>query len=183
MTESLDTVSVENQLAVLREIVSLLRRARIPYWVRGGWAVDFLIGRARPRHEDIDLVTWSRHAARLRRLLEDVSYQLAPTPQPVRQYDFVKNGVDVSFVFIRRDADGVIRSPGSPEWRWPDDALAHALVRSWESEPARSLLTCCWPRSLATRRLWGGRFARRTMKASGCCGRLSEMTYEPSATA
>lgn len=126
MTESLDTVSVENQLAVLREIVSLLRRARIPYWVRGGWAVDFLIGRARPRHEDIDLVTWSRHAARLRRLLEDVSYQLAPTPQPVRQYDFVKNGVDVSFVFIRRDADGVIRSPGSPEWRWPDDALAHA---------------------------------------------------------
>jgi hypothetical protein len=56
------------QLELIEEIGSLLDRAAIRFWLRGGWALDFHLGRATRRHADVDLVTWLRHRARIRRL-------------------------------------------------------------------------------------------------------------------
>ena len=45
------------QLRLIAEIEGVLRSARIRFWLRGGWALDFLIGRITRQHSDIDLVT------------------------------------------------------------------------------------------------------------------------------
>ena len=65
------------QLRLIAEIESVLRSARIRFWLRGGWALDFLIGRVTRQHSDIDLVTWRRHASRIERLLVEAGYRVA----------------------------------------------------------------------------------------------------------
>ncbi|NQX62193.1 nucleotidyltransferase domain-containing protein [Paenibacillus qinlingensis] len=37
--------------------------------MRGGWAIDFLLGRVTRLHKDLDLVTWVRHREELEQVL------------------------------------------------------------------------------------------------------------------
>ncbi len=48
----------EAQLRVIREIAELFGAAHIRFWLRGGWALDFLLGEITRPHGDIDPVTW-----------------------------------------------------------------------------------------------------------------------------
>jgi hypothetical protein len=43
----------QRQLALLREIDHFLGTGRIHYWLRGGWAMDFLLGEATREHDAI----------------------------------------------------------------------------------------------------------------------------------
>jgi hypothetical protein len=52
------------ELAVLGELWALLGRTRIRFWLRGGWALDFHLGRLTRDHADIDVVTWAPHRVR-----------------------------------------------------------------------------------------------------------------------
>jgi phosphorylcholine metabolism protein LicD len=53
----------EVQFELIDEIARLFERARIRFWLRGGWAIDFHLGWTMREHADIDLVTWLREAA------------------------------------------------------------------------------------------------------------------------
>lgn len=44
------------QLEVIREIDEILSRLRTCFWLRGGWAIDFMLGEVTRSHADIDLV-------------------------------------------------------------------------------------------------------------------------------
>ena len=51
-------VIADRQFRLLAEIARTLDEAGIAFWLRGGWALDFLVGRIRHDHADIDLVAW-----------------------------------------------------------------------------------------------------------------------------
>jgi hypothetical protein len=87
------------QLAVLREIDALLRNAHIRSWLRGGWALDFLVGRVTREHDDIDLITWRRHERRLRQLFEENGFGVT-RHRPGTQIDFEKRGQEVQVALV-----------------------------------------------------------------------------------
>lgn len=92
----------------------LLAGSRIRFWLRGGWALDFHLGRVRPEHADVDVVTWLRHRDRIRHVLaarglSEVSGYRHP------QLVLEKHGEEVSFLFIVRDR-GEIVVPGYEAW-------------------------------------------------------------------
>lgn len=113
------------QLRLLRELSKTLGRHRIRFWLRGGWALDFLVGDVTRPHSDIDVVTWRRHARRVSALLR--SHGFEPSPMPPPNLKFRKLGQEVSVVFIQR-SNGRIQ--GLPvDWGWDLDALDPALRR------------------------------------------------------
>jgi hypothetical protein len=110
------------QLSLIREIDRVFRRAHIRYWLRGGWALDFLRGKITRPHSDIDLVTWKHHALRVRRHLVASGFDLMKNLG--EQMDFAKSGQQISIVFIARDQEGRICTPNIPEWEWLPKALS-----------------------------------------------------------
>ncbi len=122
----------DQQLALLRQIDAFLREARIRYWLRGGWALDFIVGEVTRAHGDVDLVTWKRHETRIRRLFEERGF----TPMPRHaSMDFQKHGVDVNVLFIEK-GPGVVYTAGyrdAPRWR--EEAL--------NGPPRRLAGLCC----------------------------------------
>lgn len=102
----------------------MLGRARIRFWVRGGWALDFHVGRVTREHADIDVVTWLRHRERIRRLLMGRGFSVVAgyrEPQLVLE----KSGEEVSFLFIARRG-GEIVVPGYEEWPFQPGAFPAA---------------------------------------------------------
>jgi len=100
------------------------------YWLRGGWALDFLQGEITRRHADIDLVTWRRHATRIRCLLARRGYRIKETTIPKTQVNFVKIGQEIGIVFITRNPRGRVVASGMEHWRFVPGALmlcAHRL--------------------------------------------------------
>jgi hypothetical protein len=109
------------QLDLIGEIARLLDHARIRFWLRGGWALDFHLGRVTREHADTDLVTWLRHRERIRLLLTDHGFALVPGyPEP--QLVLEKRGQEASFLFIAR-IDGAIVVPGYESWPFPRGAF------------------------------------------------------------
>ncbi len=109
------------QLDILRQIDFILSQQHVRFWLRGGWALDFLLGRITRSHADLDLVVWQRHRERIQHVLGEAGYRL-DRELPV-QSDFVKDGQDVTLVFIERSPSGSIAGHGTPEWTWQSDAL------------------------------------------------------------
>ncbi|HZS30176.1 MAG TPA: hypothetical protein VFA37_02845 [Gaiellaceae bacterium] len=98
------------QLELLRELSAVARRERIRFWLRGGWALDFHLGRVTRAHADIDVVTWERHRARLAGALEAVGLRAEPSPNPKTQLVFTERGEEVSVLLVvRYGADVVVR--------------------------------------------------------------------------
>jgi hypothetical protein len=58
------------QLAVIGEINALLIGLRVRYWLRGSWAIDFLVGRITRSHANIDLVLFLKNRLRVHEALE-----------------------------------------------------------------------------------------------------------------
>lgn len=106
------------QFTLISEIASLCRLARIRFWLRGGWALDFLIGHVTRSHSDIDLVTWTRHAGRIESMLLGAGYEVATVTEQAAIH-FSKAGQDVGVAFIKRDDAGRFVTPGREFWPWP----------------------------------------------------------------
>lgn len=109
------------QLVVLGEIGGVLAALHVRCWLRGGWAVDFLLGRITRPRADLDLVLWARHRRRAQRALLDAGFRLV-RETPV-QTDLCKDGQDVSLVFLARAPDGTVITHGIPDWTWPPGSL------------------------------------------------------------
>ena len=112
----------QEQLNVLREIRSICKSREIRIWIRGGWAIDFLLGRITRAHSDVDLVSLVQYRDELEEALVAAGYEKIPVGE--FQTDFQKDDVDVSFVFVRYEESGEIVANGFPEWVWRSDALS-----------------------------------------------------------
>lgn len=109
------------QLRVLREISVRFAEMRVRWWLRGGWAIDVLLGRVTRTHADIDMIVWARHRRRAHQALQEAGLALAR--QFPNQTDFVLGEAQVSVIYLARRSDGVIITRGFLEWEWPAGSL------------------------------------------------------------
>lgn len=131
MTKEMPDPQTESQLKVLAEISAFAENLEIEFWLRGGWAIDFLFGKITRQHDDIDLVTWIENRELLEKELVKAGYEQMPVKQPFqkRQSDFRKNHVDVSVGYITASVNGSLILNGLPEWIWQPDALLPKYFR------------------------------------------------------
>ncbi|MHC0038248.1 nucleotidyltransferase domain-containing protein [Pseudoneobacillus sp. C159] len=115
------------QLRILKELSDLLQSQGVTFWLRGGWAIDFHIGKITREHSDLDLVTLTSNRETLEQLLVATGYQLIPIGK--FQTDFLKNNVDISLVFVNLTEDGRIIANGFPDWEWQRNALQAEPLR------------------------------------------------------
>ncbi|MGG0174900.1 nucleotidyltransferase domain-containing protein [Gottfriedia acidiceleris] len=116
-----EAVLVENQLKIINEINTICLNLTIQLWLRGGWAIDFLLGKVTREHSDIDLVTFIQYREELEEAMVIAGFKKIPVS--MLQTDFIKDEVDVSFVFVRISEEGKIIANGFPDWEWRKDAL------------------------------------------------------------
>ncbi|MFB6617852.1 nucleotidyltransferase domain-containing protein [Streptomyces sp. NPDC085524] len=110
----------ERQLAMIEEVLAL----GVEVWLRGGWAMDFWLGEITRPHEDVDWFAWSRDADRLTQLLTARGYGVLRADD--QQLDLVRDGEELSFALVARDADGRVVVAGGP-WAgtaWPEGMLS-----------------------------------------------------------
>jgi len=125
MTQEIFDARTVSQLKVLSEISAISERLEIEFWLRGGWAIDFLLGKITRPHEDIDLVTWIQDRERLEIALTKAGYERNPVRKQFRnrQSDFHKDNVEVTVCYITHSINGSLIMNGLLEWKWRVDAL------------------------------------------------------------
>ena len=110
------------QLKMISQIRLVLGKANIKFWLRGGWAIDFLLGGLTRPHSDIDLVAWRHDASQLREQL--VAHGFAFVRKTAVQHDFTKQNQEISVVFVTQKGNEVYVDE-IPEWIWFPDALSY----------------------------------------------------------
>ena len=124
------------QLAALASIVGALDHHGVEYWLFGGWAVDFHVGRVTRAHEDIDLAVWMQDHDRVDRLLASDGWTHAPEEGEDGYTGYERGGVRLELAFLARDEGGAVYTPledgrGSwPEGTFGDDVAGLEGVRA-----------------------------------------------------
>jgi hypothetical protein len=122
------------QLRLIAEIIDVAHRLGVPVWLRGGWAMDFYLGRVTREHRDIDWFVDVADADRLVTALEERGFVAVPGPPAETQRDLAEDGVDVSLALVGRGADGHAVVPAGPYAgeRWPVGMLGDRTGRIGE---------------------------------------------------
>lgn len=125
MTHQIFSEQTESQLKVLVEISAISEKIGIEFWLRGGWAIDFILGKITRSHDDIDLITWTRNRERFEDELLKAGYEKTPVKNEFRdrQSDFRKDSVEITLGYISHSEDGNLIMNGLPEWIWRPDSL------------------------------------------------------------
>lgn len=113
------------QLAAIRELVGLAEELGAGLWLRGGWAVDFTVGRLTRPHADIDWFADVRHRSDLTGALLARGFKPTGEAPPEQQADLVLDDIDhgIAWIDIVRGEAVVAGGPwaGAP---WPPGMLA-----------------------------------------------------------
>jgi len=121
----MDAKRAEHQLRLIADTVAMAERLGVQVWLRGGWAMDFVLGRVIRDHVDIDWDALIDDAPAITAALRDDGYRTIPGPPPDQQLDVVKDGEEMSFAWLVRGPDGEVASAGGPYAGelWPDGML------------------------------------------------------------
>ncbi|MBJ7610017.1 MAG: aminoglycoside adenylyltransferase [Candidatus Dormibacteraeota bacterium] len=116
----------DTQLALIAEVAAVCGALGIDCWLRGGWAMDFYLGRVTREHSDVDWLLWAEDADRLVDALDQREYQRTPEHPADQQLDFVWHGEVVSFALLARNDAGEVVVAGGPHAgkAWPASLLA-----------------------------------------------------------
>jgi len=125
MTHEILDGQTETQLKILDEISKIFETKKIEFWLRGGWAIDFILGKVTRLHDDIDLITWIQYREQIEDELLTAGYVKIPVKEEFRnrQSDFCKGNVEITFGYIYRSDAGNLMLNGLPEWIWRADSL------------------------------------------------------------
>jgi len=98
------------QLAAIDSLHGALSAAAIEYWLFGGWAVDFWVGRVTREHDDIDAAVWRRDYDRIRAALLAAGWRHTPLEDDVvgTRYSWRTSVLELTFV---EDRDGTVVVP------------------------------------------------------------------------
>jgi hypothetical protein len=108
------------QLRTIGWLHTLLSRQGVDYWLFGGWAVDFHVGRVTRDHEDIDLAIWRSDLDHVAELLQHHGWVHAPTPGDEGYTGYERNDVRLELAFLARDEDGTVYTPlAEGRGSWP----------------------------------------------------------------
>ena len=114
------------QLSALAEVSDNLQKAGIPYWLFGGWAVDFYVGSVTRLHDDVDLAVWLVDVPQITKLLLTNGWRHAPVDDEDGGTGFERAGVRLELTYLVRGDDGRAYIPlrsGAVVWSGKD-ALA-----------------------------------------------------------
>jgi GNAT superfamily N-acetyltransferase len=139
------------QLHALGEVTALLDGNGIEYWLFGGWAVDFHVGRVTREHDDVDLAVWLEDEDSVASLLRANGWRHAPEPEEDGGTGYERDGVRLELTRLVQDVAGRVLIPlrAGPvvfsEKRLGDDAgellgvsarvIPLALLRDGKSRP------------------------------------------------
>ena len=104
--------------------MGMIRRSRaagLDYWLFGGWAVDFWVGRLTRDHDDIDAAAWRRDYEKIRAALLAVGGRHTPVEDDVVGTRYSRRSSELELTFVE-DRDGTVVVP-IPE---------HEIVRTEE---------------------------------------------------
>jgi hypothetical protein len=108
------------QLRTIGWLHSLLSRQGVDYWLFGGWAVDFHVGRVTRDHEDIDLAIWRSDLDHVAELLQQHGWVHAPVPGEEGYTGYAREDVRLELAFLARDQDGTVYTPlAGGRGSWP----------------------------------------------------------------
>ena len=116
------TSVVAEQLATMASLSSVLEQHGLDYWLFGGWAVDFWVGRVTRPHDDIDVAAWRGDYDRIKTCLEGAGWEHTPTPSDLVGTRYRLRSAEVEFTFLDSGPDGKVVIP-----------LADPVV--WSAEP------------------------------------------------
>lgn len=114
------------QITLITEITEICATRGIEHWLRGGWAVDFYVGRITRDHEDIDLFAWAKDVSRLVPALTRAGFAEQEGPPPTAQRNFLKEGEEVQIALLVQNDRGEVAPAGGP-WAgtpWPERMLS-----------------------------------------------------------
>jgi catechol 2,3-dioxygenase-like lactoylglutathione lyase family enzyme len=124
-TPRVDTERAVRQLGMIEDTVAMSQRLGVEIWLRGGWAMDFFVGWVTRDHVDIDWHAWIADAPAITAALHADGYRTIPGPPPDQQLDVVRDGLEMSFGWLDRNADGKVTVAGGQYAgeEWPDGML------------------------------------------------------------
>lgn len=131
------TEVAERQFRVLADIAATLGAAGVPFWLRGGWALDFLVGRITREHADIDLVAHLEDRDAIYEALTGRGFTF-DRELPDAAIDFEKSGESVQILLVERLQSGAFVTRGFETWPWPSGAFDEQL-RELEGVACRTL--------------------------------------------
>ena len=111
------------QLRLIAEIRDALDVAGVPWWLFGGWAVDFHLGRVSRKHGDIEFYIWSVDAERVSRTFLDAGFVPQAIPFPDEAIEFRKDGHLICAVLLMDTAQGFVIPGRWTHWPWLRDAF------------------------------------------------------------
>jgi hypothetical protein len=112
------------QLKGIEEIHRILTARRLPYWLFGGWAVDFHAGRVTRPHSDIDVAVWLSDLDEARAVLEGTRWRTVTDRLTDGYVTLERGGVVTEVAVLARDDDGVIYTPvAGGRGDWPDGSF------------------------------------------------------------
>jgi hypothetical protein len=107
------------QLQTIDWLHTVLTEQGIDYWLFGGWAVDFHLGRLTREHADVDVAVWRADLDRIRTLLEAEGWDHAPEPGEDGYTGFERADIRLELAFLARDEAGTVHTPlvaGRGDW-------------------------------------------------------------------
>lgn len=72
-------------------------------------------------------MAWARHRGRIRTALTSTGFEAVRESE--QQSDWLKDGVEATFVFLTRTPDGRIVTHAIPGWSWREDSLPPRRLR------------------------------------------------------
>jgi hypothetical protein len=124
------TSLVERQLAAIAEVREVSRRLAVDVWLRGGWAVDFSVGRVTREHADVDWFVWAGHLPAIVESLGELGWECVEATTPGPHRTLVQRDVHMSFLAMAPGAGSaalVADGPLAGE-HWPASMIADAQV-------------------------------------------------------
>jgi hypothetical protein len=107
------------QLQTIGWLQTLFAEQGIDYWLFGGWAVDFHVGRMTRDHADVDVAVWQADLNRIRVLLEAQGWVHAPEPGEDGYTGFERRDIRLELAFLAYDEAGTVYTPlvdGRGDW-------------------------------------------------------------------
>jgi hypothetical protein len=107
------------QLRTIGWLHAVFMLQHIEYWLFGGWAVDFHLGRITRDHADIDVAVWTADLGRIGSLLAAAGWEPAATADDDGYTAYERGETRLELAFLARDERGVIYTPledGRGEW-------------------------------------------------------------------
>ena len=120
----------DDQLDAIAEVRDLSRRLGVDVWLRGGWAVDFSVGRVTREHADVDWFVWSGHLAAVTAGLETAGWEPVVSEPPSVCRTLVRGEVYMCFQAMAPGpgAEAIIADGPQAGERWPERMIADAHV-------------------------------------------------------